>query len=196
MPKSAALCNRPALSCRNTANRGKIRAVDRPRTKCRSFGAPTDALAGKLFIGPALGLYRYPHRPPRPTTSSPIWIVSASPTRPCAIRRCSRWRKPHAARRDSPAGITKNLFLRDKKGALYLVVAPEDAAIELKSLHRLLGATGRFSFGSAELMRETAGRRAGLGDAVCGDQRSGRPGDGGARRRHDGARRCSIFTRW
>ncbi|MDR3420977.1 MAG: prolyl-tRNA synthetase associated domain-containing protein [Xanthobacteraceae bacterium] len=54
-------------------------------------------------------------------------------------------------------GHTKNLFLRDKKGALFLVVAPEDATIELKSLHRLLGASGRFSFGSAELMRETLG---------------------------------------
>jgi Ala-tRNA(Pro) deacylase len=52
---------------------------------------------------------------------------------------------------------TKNLFLRDKKGAAYLVVAPEDAAIELRSLHRLLGASGRFSFGSAELMRELLG---------------------------------------
>jgi len=54
-------------------------------------------------------------------------------------------------------GHTKNLFLRDKKGALFLVVAPEDAAIELKSLHRLLAASGRFSFGSAELLRETLG---------------------------------------
>jgi Ala-tRNA(Pro) deacylase len=54
-------------------------------------------------------------------------------------------------------GFTKNLFLRDKKGTLYLVVAPEDATIELKSLHRLLGATGRFSFASAELMRELLG---------------------------------------
>jgi len=54
-------------------------------------------------------------------------------------------------------GHTKNLFLRDKKGAVFLVVAQEDAAIELKSLHRLLGASGRFSFGSADLMRETLG---------------------------------------
>jgi len=52
---------------------------------------------------------------------------------------------------------TKNLFLRDKKGALFLVVALEDAAIELKSLHRLVGASGRFSFGSAELMRAALG---------------------------------------
>jgi Ala-tRNA(Pro) deacylase len=54
-------------------------------------------------------------------------------------------------------GFTKNLFLRDKKGALFLVVAPEDAMIELRSLHRLLGASGRFSFASAELMRELLG---------------------------------------
>jgi len=54
-------------------------------------------------------------------------------------------------------GHTKNLFLRDKKSAVFLVVAQEDAAIELKSLHRLLGASGRFSFGSADLMRETLG---------------------------------------
>src|ERR1043165_1368360 len=54
-------------------------------------------------------------------------------------------------------GHTKNLFLRDKKAALCLVTAPEDAAIELKSLHRRLGATGRFSFGSSDLMMETLG---------------------------------------
>jgi Ala-tRNA(Pro) deacylase len=54
-------------------------------------------------------------------------------------------------------GHTKNLFLRDKKGALYLLVAPEDAAIELRALHRVLGASGRFSFGSAELLHEALG---------------------------------------
>jgi len=62
-----------------------------------------------------------------------------------------------ALRGQVPGGHTKNLFLRDKKGALFLVVAAEDAAIELKSLHRRLGASGRFSFGSADLMRETLG---------------------------------------
>ena len=56
-----------------------------------------------------------------------------------------------------PGGHTKNLFLKDKKGALFLVTALEDAVIELKSLHQLLGASGRFSFGPAELMRETLG---------------------------------------
>lgn len=56
-----------------------------------------------------------------------------------------------------PGGHTKNLFLKDKKDALFLVVALEDAVIDLKSLHRVLGASGRFSFGSAALMRETLG---------------------------------------
>ncbi len=56
-----------------------------------------------------------------------------------------------------PGGHTKNLFLRDKRGTFFLVVALEDAAIVLKDLHRRLGATGRFSFGSAEAMGELLG---------------------------------------
>jgi len=56
-----------------------------------------------------------------------------------------------------PGAHTKNLFLRDKKSTHYLVVALEDALIDLKGLHRLLGATGRFSFGSADLLREVWG---------------------------------------
>src|SRR6478735_345086 len=62
-----------------------------------------------------------------------------------------------ALRGKIPGGHTKNLFLKDKKDALFLVTALEDAPIELKSLHRRLGATGRFSFGSSDLMRETLG---------------------------------------
>jgi Ala-tRNA(Pro) deacylase len=62
-----------------------------------------------------------------------------------------------ALRGKIPGAHTKNLFLRDKKGTVFLVVTLEDAAIELRSLHRLLGASGRFSFGSADLMRELIG---------------------------------------
>lgn len=62
-----------------------------------------------------------------------------------------------ALRGQIPGGHTKNLFLRDKKSALYLVVALEDAVIDLKGLHRILGATGRFSFGSADLLGEVWG---------------------------------------
>jgi Ala-tRNA(Pro) deacylase len=62
-----------------------------------------------------------------------------------------------ALRGQIPGGHSKNLFLKDKRGDLYLVSALEDAAIALKSLHRRLGAGGRFSFGSADLMRQTLG---------------------------------------
>jgi Ala-tRNA(Pro) deacylase len=55
-----------------------------------------------------------------------------------------------------PGGHTKNLFLKDKRDAIFLVVALEDAAIDLKTLHRRLDA-GRFSFGSADLLREVWG---------------------------------------
>ncbi|MBV9261551.1 MAG: prolyl-tRNA synthetase associated domain-containing protein [Pseudolabrys sp.] len=55
-----------------------------------------------------------------------------------------------------PGGHTKNLFLRDKDNALFLVVALEDAKIDLKTLHHKLGA-GRFSFGSANLMMDVLG---------------------------------------
>jgi Ala-tRNA(Pro) deacylase len=46
-------------------------------------------------------------------------------------------------------GHIKNLFLRNKKGAMWLVTCLEDRDIDLKALGRALGA-GRFSFGSAE----------------------------------------------
>jgi Ala-tRNA(Pro) deacylase len=62
-----------------------------------------------------------------------------------------------ALRGKVPGAHSKNLFLRDKKGGLFLLSALEDAAIELKSLHRRVGASGRFSFGPAELLAETLG---------------------------------------
>lgn len=51
---------------------------------------------------------------------------------------------------------TKNLFLKCKKGNLWLVVALEDANIDLKRLHGRIG-SGRLSFGNAELMQAVLG---------------------------------------
>ena len=48
-----------------------------------------------------------------------------------------------------PGGHVKNLFLRNKKGAMWLVVAEEDRAIDLKALGERIG-SGRLSFGSAD----------------------------------------------
>ena len=93
-----------------------------------------------------------------------------------------------------PGGHTKNLFLRDKKGTAFLVVALENAVIELKSLHRLLGASGRFSFGSAELMRELLGVEPGSVTPFAAINDTARPRHGGARRRHDGARDAQLSS--
>jgi Ala-tRNA(Pro) deacylase len=50
----------------------------------------------------------------------------------------------------------KNLFLRNKKEEMWLVVALEDRAIDLKRLGERLGA-GRLSFGSPERLRKYLG---------------------------------------
>jgi len=55
-----------------------------------------------------------------------------------------------------PGAHTKNLFLKDDKGALFLVVAVSSTRVDLKGLARTLGA-GRFSFGKPELMLEALG---------------------------------------
>ena len=59
-----------------------------------------------------------------------------------------------------PGGHTKNLFLKCKKGNVYLVVALHDAAIDLKTLHKRID-SGRLSFGSAELLEELLGVKPG-----------------------------------
>ncbi|WP_018259720.1 prolyl-tRNA synthetase associated domain-containing protein [Methylobacterium sp. WSM2598] len=60
-----------------------------------------------------------------------------------------------------PGGHSKNLFLKDKRGRLFLVVAQAEAAIDLKRLHGVIGATGRLSFGSAELLEAVLGVKPG-----------------------------------
>ena len=61
-----------------------------------------------------------------------------------------------ALRGEIPGAHTKNLFLKCKKGQLWLVTALEDARIDLKTLHLKLG-SGRLSFGSPELLAEVLG---------------------------------------
>lgn len=55
-----------------------------------------------------------------------------------------------------PGGHCKNLFLKDHKGQLWLVVALEDAPVDLKALGPAIG-SGRLSFGKPELLREVLG---------------------------------------
>lgn len=55
-----------------------------------------------------------------------------------------------------PGCHTKNLFLRDKKGAMWLVVCLEDRDVDLRRLAQQLG-TGRLSFGSANRLMKFLG---------------------------------------
>ena len=59
-----------------------------------------------------------------------------------------------------PGAHTKNLFLKDAKGRLWLISAQDATAIDLKRLPPVIGAA-RLSFGSPELMVETLGVTAG-----------------------------------
>jgi Ala-tRNA(Pro) deacylase len=61
-----------------------------------------------------------------------------------------------ALRGDLPGHHIKNLFLRNKKEEMWLVVALEDRTIDLKRLGEVLGA-GRLSFGSAERLKRHLG---------------------------------------
>ena len=65
-----------------------------------------------------------------------------------------------ALRGQLPGGHSKSLFLKDKKGGLWLVVALEERQIDLKRLADGLAAP-RFSFGSAALLYEVLGVRPG-----------------------------------
>ncbi len=61
-----------------------------------------------------------------------------------------------ALRGELPGGHVKNLFLRNKKGAMWLVVAEEDRQIDLKVLGEKIGA-GRVSFGSPDRLMQHLG---------------------------------------
>ena len=66
-----------------------------------------------------------------------------------------------ALRGEIPGGHTKNLFVKDKKGRLFLLVLGEETVVDLKRVHEKIGAQGRVSFGSAELLEEVWGVRPG-----------------------------------
>jgi Ala-tRNA(Pro) deacylase len=59
-----------------------------------------------------------------------------------------------------PGGHSKNLFLKDAKGRLWLVCALDQTAIDLKRLPGVIG-SARLSFGSEILMAEALGVKPG-----------------------------------
>ncbi len=66
-----------------------------------------------------------------------------------------------ALRGEIPGGHTKNLFVKDKKGRLFLLVLGEATEVDLKRVHERIGGQGRVSFGSADLLEEVWGVRPG-----------------------------------
>ncbi|MBF9233003.1 prolyl-tRNA synthetase associated domain-containing protein [Microvirga alba] len=56
-----------------------------------------------------------------------------------------------------PGAHSKNLFVKDKKGRLFLITAKHETPIDLKRAHEAIGASGRLSFGSADQLRAILG---------------------------------------
>ena len=56
-----------------------------------------------------------------------------------------------------PGAHSKNLFVKDKKGRLFLITAKDETPIDLKRVHEAIGASGRVSFGSADQLRAALG---------------------------------------
>ena len=61
-----------------------------------------------------------------------------------------------ALRGELAGGHCKSLFLKDKKGALWLVVTLEDRAVDMKALRHVIG-SAPLSFAKPELLREVLG---------------------------------------
>jgi Ala-tRNA(Pro) deacylase len=65
-----------------------------------------------------------------------------------------------ALRGELPGGHVKNMFMKDKKGAIWLATCLEDRRIRIRDLEKEIGAKG-LSFGREELLWETLGVRPG-----------------------------------
>lgn len=59
-----------------------------------------------------------------------------------------------------PGAHTKNLFLKDRKGRLWLISARQDTVVDLKRTPAVIG-SDRLSFGNEALLYETLGVRGG-----------------------------------
>jgi Ala-tRNA(Pro) deacylase len=64
-------------------------------------------------------------------------------------------------RGDIPGGRSKNLFVRNKKGTMWLFSGPADRDVDLRRVGDLIGARSRLSFGSGERLMKYLGVVAG-----------------------------------
>ena len=89
----------------------------------------------------------------RPPRSTPLYSSAASDV-------YKRQEEGLDLKADLPGAHTKNLFLKDHKGRLWLISARQDTVIDLKPAAAAMG-SGRLSFGNETLMWETLGVRPG-----------------------------------
>ncbi len=54
-------------------------------------------------------------------------------------------------------GHTKNLFVKDKKDQYFVLTVEENATVDLKTVHKVIGAASKVSFGKPEKMLEYLG---------------------------------------
>ncbi len=62
-----------------------------------------------------------------------------------------------ALRDEIPGAHTKNLFVKDKKDRFFLLIVEENAVVDLKTVHTIIGASSRVSFGKPEKLMEYLG---------------------------------------
>lgn len=62
-----------------------------------------------------------------------------------------------ALRDEIPGGHTKNLFVKDKKDNFFLLTVEENAVVDLKTVHTIIGAASKVSFGKPEKLMEYLG---------------------------------------
>jgi Ala-tRNA(Pro) deacylase len=62
-----------------------------------------------------------------------------------------------ALRGEIAGGHTKNLFVKDKKDQFFLLTVDEDATVDLKTIHHVIGAASKVSFGKPEALLELLG---------------------------------------
>lgn len=60
-------------------------------------------------------------------------------------------------RDEIPGAHTKNLFVKDKKDQFFVITVEERAEVDLKTIHKVIGASSRVSFGKPEKMLEYLG---------------------------------------
>lgn len=96
----------------------------------------------------------------QPKTSDDLFAFLDS----LGIEHKTEWHEPvftvaesNALSAQMPGGHTKNLFVKDKKDQFFLLTVEEHAIVDLKTVHTIIGAASKVSFGKPEKLMEYLG---------------------------------------